>query len=256
MKNKMFVSWCKRWLWDFCFIGSLKFIIICAFLFITYNFSKDRNDPAAIIFAGFTVLFFLYFYGSQFEIIEIFGAKFKAKEIKKSIDELKIVTKILTRICFGIAQASGRFDGIPEEDLKLMYLNANKLFKLLNFDEKEQQEVFSEWQKWTKIDNAGSIRKYLQRIKDGNDILLNLSVKAELNDVEKEEINKVKNKLSEKQIKNSRLYSKAFEKIREFEAQEDIIEKLDEEETKILLTKIALFDKDFNELYKNYLGEY
>lgn len=142
-KIKLFFKWLFL---SIVFI--IKIIIILSSFFITYSFSVQENNAGAIIFASFTLFFILFFFGSNFEIVELLGVKFKLHEIKKSVDELKLVTKLSVAGLLNIGKHLGCFASsemeITQNDI---YEESVKILKILDVPDIEIYEITEKWHK-------------------------------------------------------------------------------------------------------------
>lgn len=144
----------------------LKFLLICTFIVITYNFAIDKNNTAMIIFAAFSLFFILFFFSSKFEIVELLGAKFKLKELNNSLKELKSLAKISAEAILQLSQLQGRFYIAKLEKDKLKRYNETiKILKELNIPEKEINQLSQEkWHYWVENDYYLKIKELMRTI--------------------------------------------------------------------------------------------
>lgn len=169
-----FIDWCKKWIWEFfiakVFLTILKIGLIFFLMTITYFFSVDKNNTGAIIFAGFTLFSILWFWSSNFEIVELLGAKFKLKELKNSINELKTLSKAMAKISLDILQSKSRMgpgNKIREQEF---FDEINNILDNVNISEIEKNEIFNKyWHPWIIWDYFSNIKGLIRKNLTGKD---------------------------------------------------------------------------------------
>lgn len=165
------LNWIKKWIWDFCIKNIIKLCIIICFIYITFIFSVDKNNTGAILFAGFTLFFILFFWSSKFELVELLGAKFKMKKLEHSINELKDLSKSISIISLEIIQSKNRM-GPGDKKKEQEFFNAiNNILDNVNITPTEKAEIFNKyWHSWIIWDYFSYIRRLIEnnlREKDG-----------------------------------------------------------------------------------------
>ena len=181
-----------KWIWEFIILNLwklllflLKISIILIFFAGTYNFALNENNTAIIVSAGFALFFILFFFGSNFEIVELLGVKFKLRELKESLEELCLLAKANFSFILENVQAQGRWGGLGVDTQFETYEKVDKVLRKLNVPENEIHEIQDKtWFKWIKIDYTRFISKHvnnkfndfedkLKQIKSFNNALLN-----------------------------------------------------------------------------------
>lgn len=170
-----FMDWCKKWIWEFFIkklcLTILKMVTILILIIITYMFSVDKNNTGAIIFAGFTLFFTLCFWSSNFEIVELLGAKFKIKELKNSINELKYLSKAISIISLEIIQSKNRMGPGDKRKEQEFFNEINAILDNVNTPEKEKNEIFDKyWHSWVIWDYFHKITKLIREEIRGKEV--------------------------------------------------------------------------------------
>lgn len=166
----IFIEWCKKWIWEFIIkkmcVNILEGLIVIVLMINTYSFSVEKNNTGAIIFAGFTLFFILFFWSTKFEIVELLGAKFKLKELNNSINELKDLSKTMAKISLDTIKSKSRMGYGNKQKEQEFFNEINTILDNVNIPKSEKNEIFNTcWHSWNIWDYfsriSGLIRKNL-----------------------------------------------------------------------------------------------
>lgn len=134
------------------FLFLTKLIVVVGFILLSIFFSMKENNTAIIVFAGFSLFFTLFFFGSNFEIVELLGAKFKLREIKNSLEELRLLAKETTSVLLENVQIAGRWGGFSTHRKKEIFENSIEILRKLDVADEKIKEAKQQYIFWTKFD--------------------------------------------------------------------------------------------------------
>ncbi len=128
----------------------LKIFVIIVLLCLTIFFAILNLTTGATIFAIFTMFFTLFFYGNNFEIVELLGAKFKLKELNNSINELKDLSLAVAEISLTLIQQKNQHlkENNAAQDLDY-FEKINNILNNVNVSKDIKEKIFyNSWHKY------------------------------------------------------------------------------------------------------------
>lgn len=140
----------ERFIWSI--FSALSFMAGCYFSFFI------SNPSLAVIWLTIALFFFLFGWPEKAESISFLGSSIKLRKIKHTIDELKKLAEINSKVLLDLIKSKGRFSS-PEscEEEQKTYEEIENMLKIIGFSINEVEKIQLRWHQWTERDYISNL---------------------------------------------------------------------------------------------------